>query len=177
MKKLIALILILACVLSLSACMTKAEKSLRTEGPWGSQAIWADDYDQIYLLCTKKVGDRYATVTAYLAIMSDWEPMEVELKKGTSTICFNSDGQTIMEATATMIDGKLSLTNFQFTNGSYEGITISMKLSKLSMSLDETVLFGFFNVIVRVSPSLNTHSITKFAVVFTLSAIISRSLS
>ena len=54
---------------------------------------------------------------------------------------------------------------------------VCMNVSKVSISEAKTSLRGFFKVIVRVSPSKNTHSIFKSDAVFTISAIISRSLS
>ena len=130
MKKLIALILIFACVLGLAGCMSKEEKSLLTDGPWGSQAIWADNSRQTFLVCTKKPGETYATVTAFLFTMAEWQAMEVNLKKGTTAIYFNADGKTAMEANAGMDGEKLILSNFQIPNSNYSQMEVRLILTK-----------------------------------------------
>ena len=130
MKKLIALVLILGCVLGLAGCVSKGENQLLADGPWGSQAIWADDYAQMYLVCTKGEDDANATVTAYLAVMSDWQPLRMYLKAGTNTVYFNAGDKTVLEANAKMEGGKLVLVNFHIPNGNFTEMQVDVELTK-----------------------------------------------
>ena len=132
MKKLIALILLCACVCGLAGCTSKEEKALLQDGPWGSRAIWADTKNQMYLICEKGEGDAYATVTAFMFTLIQWDIMECHLKKGTTSVVFNANGKTVMDATAQMRDGKLCLSNFNVPVGGAIGMSINMELTKYS---------------------------------------------
>ena len=132
MKKLIASVLIFTCICGLTGCTFKEEKNLLENGPWGSQAIWADDKDQIYLICTKDSDDAYATVTAFLYLATRWQSMECNLKKGTTTVLFNTSSQIVLEANAKMEGEKLYLSDFKMSVGSFAGINFNIELSKFS---------------------------------------------
>ena len=128
MKKLIALILVAVCLLA--GCTLQGENALLENGPWGSQAIWTDGYDHVYLVCTKGNGDTYATVTAYLAVLSDWQPLKMELGQDGSTVHFNADGKTLMQAKVEMQGDKLHMYKFHIVNNEFTDMAVNLTLTK-----------------------------------------------
>ncbi len=128
MKKLIALVLILVCVLGMVGCSSAARKALYSDGPWGSQAIWTDSMEQLYLVCTKGEADTVATVTAYLPTFTDWAPMEFVLSKDASSVSFIENGRLAMEAKIRMNGEKLLLTEFSAPNGGILPMNINLEL-------------------------------------------------
>ncbi len=130
MKKRIALILILVCLLGMVGCASAAKKALYNEGPWGSQAIWTDNFEQLYLVCTKAEGDSSATVTAYLPSFTGWDPMEFVLSKDASSVSFSTNGRIAMEAKIRMEGEKLLLTEFSAPNGGILPMNINLELTK-----------------------------------------------
>lgn len=128
MKKLIALILLFACILGLAGCKSKEEKALLEAGPWGSQAIWTDERGQIYLICTKQQNDSEVTVTAYLDLALQWQAMECSLRN--ETVAFQADGQTILTAAAKMDGEKLYLSDFQISTAGFSSMYLNLELTK-----------------------------------------------
>ena len=100
------------------------------DGPWGSQAIWADERDQIYLICTKGENDTVATVTAYMSFFIGWEALEFDLQKGAEKVFFNQNGKIILEAKIKMDGEKLILSEFAAPNGGILPINVNMELTK-----------------------------------------------
>lgn len=130
MRKGIALILVLVCILGLVGCTSQAEKRLMADGPWGSQAIWADERDQIYLICTKGENDTVATVTAYMSFFVGWEALEFDLQKGAKKVFLSQDGKIIFETKIKMDGEKLILSEFSAPNGGNLPFKVNLELTK-----------------------------------------------
>ena len=116
MKKCLALVLILICVLGLAGCdsNSRKEKVLMRKGPWANEAVWVDDNSQMYLICTQDKDDSFATVQAFLLIEEQWYSSQLHLNQGAPIVSFvTSDGEKFLEARAKINDQKLQLYDFE----------------------------------------------------------------
>lgn len=116
MKKSITALLISVCVFLSAGCATSSQtaKVLLGKGPWAEKAIWIDDGSQLCLISTKGADDPYANVPAVLLIGDQWLTYQLNLRHGTNLILFDaSDGDTVLEARATIKDGTLHLFDFE----------------------------------------------------------------
>ena len=130
MKKRIALVLIFVCILTMVGCSFAARKALYSDGPWGSQGIWTDRIEQLYLICTKAENDTSATVIAYLPSFTGWDPVEFVLSKDATSVTFLENGKPVMEAKIRMNGEKLVLTEFCSPNGGILPLDINLELTK-----------------------------------------------
>lgn len=135
MKKLIALVLALVCIFSLAGCETnfEIEKTLMEKGPWASKAIWIDNSSQMYLVCTKDIGDQYADVVAYLSIGGQWYSAQLDLYQGAPIVCFTAlDGERVLEARARMNEQNLQLYEFNVYDENFTLQYTDIELFKFS---------------------------------------------
>ncbi len=100
------------------------EDNIRINGPYGEEAIWKSEEEDVYLICQfdesidKNAASRIR-VTAYILYDGQWISTMYNIWRGSKTIeFFTDDGKIYLKGNIQLRDEKLRITNLDdFGNG------------------------------------------------------------
>ncbi len=134
-------------VLAVNGNKAKGEE-LYNNGPWSGEAVWKDEDEKLYLVCTRnEANGNYTDVTAYIYVNDEWISAKCWQKQKTCIVSFDSpDGKHLFEARALLKDTMLTLKDFVLEQdlslgGAFDSLSDGCKEIKLSKyPLDEKIL-------------------------------------